>query len=80
MASRGRKIDNHYAIEFIRELLGRPDASEEEIMGLAQQALSKVDGNRVTVDLEVSSMVNNGPLRKVLELLLKQNNTKEGDK
>ena len=80
MASPGRKVHKATAIEFVRELLGRPDASEEEVMELARKAFAKVDGKLVSVTLEVNSAADDARLRKVLELLLKENDTKEGQK
>ena len=70
-----RRIDRGEAIEFLRELLGRPDASEEELIKLAKEAIAKVKGKRVSVDLAVSN-TENARLRRVLALLLKENNTK----
>lgn len=75
MPRRRGPINRDEAVEFLRELLGKPDASEEELIRLAKEAIAKVRDKRVSVNLRVSP-TENARLRKVLELLLKEENTK----
>ena len=71
-----RKINRDEAIEFLRELLGKPDASEEELIKLAKEAIAKVKTKRVSIDLKVSPS-ENARLRRVLALLLKEDDKGE---